>query len=76
MSNNPTPLSATATGKALGLPCSTVMKLYREGILDAEIHEGRVIKFDVAKCRAKLAARAKKNRKEVATPLNGMVTTY
>ena len=59
--------STLATAKALGLSAATVTRLYRECIIDAEIHEGRVIKFDVEKCRKRLADRAKKNRHMVAS---------
>ena len=69
-------LSARALSADLGIGVAVVLRLYREGVIDADIHEGRTIRFNKEKCRKKLEERAKKDRREVSTPFNGMVTTH
>lgn len=66
-------LSARATGRALGMSDSTIMRLYAERVIDAEVHEGRLIRFDLEKVRKTLAKRADQNRK-TASPA-GMIPT-
>jgi hypothetical protein len=61
-------LSANALGKELGISVNAVLRLYRDEVIDAEIHEGRLIRFDLEKVRAALAKRAKRNRHSVAAP--------
>jgi hypothetical protein len=64
----PSLFSANALAKELGLTHGTVLRLYRDEAIDAEIHEGRLIRFDLEKVRAALAKRAKRNRHSVAAP--------
>ena len=59
-------LSANALGKELGLTGDTILRLYRDEVIDAEIHEGRLIRFDLEKVRSTLAKRAKRNRQSIA----------
>jgi len=66
--------STRETAAALGMSASTVMRLYTAGVIDAEINEGRVIRFDAEKCRRVLAERAKAKRGAVEVPA-GMVPT-
>ena len=61
-------LSANALGKELGISVNAVLRLYRDEVIDAEIHEGRLIRFDLEKVRAALAKRARRNRHSVAAP--------
>jgi hypothetical protein len=61
-------LSANALGKELGISVNAVLRLYRDEAIDAEIHEGRLIRFDLEKVRTALAKRAKRNRHSVAAP--------
>ncbi len=61
-------LSANALGKELGISVNAVLRLYRDEVIDAEIHEGRLIRFDLEKVRTALAKRAKRNRHSVAAP--------
>ena len=67
MKTKPALFSANALAKELGMTGDTILRLYREEIIDAEIHEGRLIRFDIEKVRAALAKRAKRNRHSVAT---------
>ena len=71
-------VSARKLGLELGMSVNAVLRLYRDGIIDAEVHEGTLIRFDAEKVKATLAKRAKRNRGEVAAPTNqpGMVPTY
>jgi hypothetical protein len=59
-------LSANALGKELGISVNAVLRLYRDEVIDAEIHEGRLIRFDLEKVRSTLAKRAKGNRQSIA----------
>ena len=59
-------LSANALGKELGISVNAVLRLYRDEVIDAEIHEGRLIRFDLEKVRSTLAKRAKRNRQSIA----------
>jgi hypothetical protein len=61
-------LSANALGKELGISVNAVLRLYRDEVIDAEIHEGRLIRFDLEKVRTALAKRARRNRHSVAAP--------
>jgi hypothetical protein len=61
-------LSANALGKELGISVNAVLRLYRDEAIDAEIHEGRLIRFDLEKVRTALAKRARRNRHSVAAP--------
>ena len=67
MKTKPALYSANAVAKELGVSCDTVLRLYREEVIHAEIHEGRLIRFDLEKVKASLAKRAKRNRHSVAT---------
>jgi hypothetical protein len=67
MKTKPVLFSANALAKQLGLTGDTVLRLYRDDVIDAEIHEGRLIRFDIEKVRVALAKRAKRNRHSVAT---------
>lgn len=60
--SDPAPISARATARALGISADKLMALYRTGAIDAEIHEGRVIRFDVEAVRLALRERAKASR--------------
>jgi len=68
-------VSARALGRELGVAHTTILEMYRKGIIDADIHEGVCIRFDAAKVREALAKRAKENRNAVKIP-TGMVPTY
>ncbi len=61
-------LSANALAKELGMNGDTILRLYRDEVIDAEIHEGRLIRFDLEKVRDRLAKRAKQNRQSIARP--------
>lgn len=67
MKTKPALFSANALAKELGVTVNTILRLYRDEVIDAEIHEGRLIRFDLEKVRAALAKRAKRNRHSVAT---------
>jgi len=54
------PLCASGIAAALGLTHKTVIALYEKGAIPAEIAEGRLYRFDLAKVRAALAERAAK----------------
>lgn len=71
-------VSARGLARELGMSADFVLRIYREGIIDAEVHEGTLIRFDAEKVKATLAKRAKRNRGEVAARTNqpGMVPTY
>jgi len=65
MSATPTaapPLSATQIGKHLGLSYQGVLSLYKKGAIPAEVAEGRLYRFDLAKVRQALAERAKRHK--------------
>jgi hypothetical protein len=64
----PALFSANALAKELGITGDTILRLYRDEVIDAEIHEGRLIRFDLEKVRAALAKRAKRNRQSIAAP--------
>jgi hypothetical protein len=68
MKTKPVLFSANALGKQLGISVNAVLRLYRDEVIDAEIHEGRLIRFDLEKVRTALAKRAKRNRHSVAAP--------
>ncbi|MEN9534761.1 MAG: hypothetical protein RLZ22_256 [Verrucomicrobiota bacterium] len=68
MKTKPALFSANALGKQLGISVNAVLRLYRDEVIDAEIHEGRLIRFDLEKVRAALAKRAKRNRQSIAAP--------
>jgi hypothetical protein len=63
-------LSANALGKELGISVNAVLRLYRDEVIDAEIHEGRLIRFDLEKVRSTLAKRAKRNRQSIANSVD------
>lgn len=67
MKTKPALFSANALAKELGMNGDTILRLYRDEVIDAEIHEGRLIRFDLEKVRVALAKRAKRNRQSVAT---------
>lgn len=67
MKTKPALFSANALAKELGVTVNTILRLYRDEVIDAEIHEGRLIRFDLEKVRVALAKRAKRNRHSVAT---------
>jgi hypothetical protein len=67
--------SARATGRELGLSATKVLELEAAGVISAEIHEGRLIRFDVEKVRKVLRKRAAEHRKTGRIP-DGMVPTY
>ena len=67
MKIKPALFSANALAKELGMTGDTILRLYREEIIDAEIHEGRLIRFDLEKVRVALAKRARRNRHRFAT---------
>jgi len=52
------PLCASGIAAATGLTHKTVIKLYKAGAIPAEIAEGRLYRFDLAKVKAALAERA------------------
>ncbi len=54
----PTLLNATELGKHLGLTYHGVISLWEKGAIPAEIAEGRIYRFDLAKVKAALAKRA------------------
>jgi DNA-binding transcriptional regulator YhcF (GntR family) len=58
----PALISARAVARHLGLDGSTVLRLYRQGVIEAEVYEGRIIRFDLQKVRTTLAKRAMQNR--------------
>lgn len=77
--------SASEVARELGIAPSTFLELYRAGIKDshgkpieADIHEGKLIRFHevkVEKFRTAFAKRAKANR--TASPIpDGMVPTF
>lgn len=69
--------SAKDTAKALGMHPSQISRLYATGAIESEIHEGRMIRFDVAKVRKALAKRARAKQSQIMNPLpDGMVPTY
>jgi len=51
-------LNASGIAKAIGVTHKTVIALYEKGIIPAEIAEGRLYRFDLAKVRKALADRA------------------
>ncbi len=63
-------LSARALASQLGMTHTAILRLYRQEIIDAEIHEGRLIRFDLEKVRDRLAKRAKQNRQSIARPVD------
>jgi hypothetical protein len=67
MKTKPALFSANALAKELGMNGDTILRLYRDEVIDAEIHEGRLIRFDLEKVRVALAKRARRNRHSVAT---------
>lgn len=67
MKTKPALFSARALANELGMTHSAILRLYRDEVIDAEIHEGRLIRFDLEKVRVALAKRAKRNRHSVAT---------
>jgi hypothetical protein len=69
------PLSARATARALGIGHAALLRFYRDGAFDAEIHEGATIRFDLQKVRIALAKRAKAHRSTTRHPA-GMVPTF
>jgi hypothetical protein len=64
----PALLSARSIANELGMTHTAILRLYRDEVIDAEIHEGRLIRFDLEKVRTALAKRAKRNRHSVAAP--------
>jgi hypothetical protein len=62
MKTKPVLFFANALAKQLGITGDTILRLYRDEAIDAEIHEGRLIRFDLEKVRTALAKRAKRNR--------------
>lgn len=73
-------LNSKQTAEALGVSPHTVCEWLNQGIITAEIHEGRCIRFDLENVRAQLARRAKKAQKrryvtEQTIP-EGMVPTF
>jgi hypothetical protein len=68
MKTKPVLFSANALAKQLGITGDTILRLYRDEVIDAEIHEGRLIRFDLEKVRTALAKRARRNRHSVAAP--------
>ena len=67
MKTKPGLLSARALANEFGMTHTAILRLYRDEVIDAEIHEGRLIRFDLEKVRVALAKRAKRNRHSVAT---------
>ena len=77
-------LSASGVAREIGIATSTFLELYREGIKDsrgkvieADIHEGTLIRFHPSKAekfRAALAKRAERNRTATHIPAD-MVPT-
>lgn len=67
MKTKPALFSARALANELGMTHTAILRLYRDEVIDAEIHEGRLIRFDLEKVRVALAKRAKRNRHSVAT---------
>ena len=55
MKTKPALFSANALAKELGMNGDTILRLYRDEVIDAEIHEGRLIRFDLEKVRVALA---------------------
>ncbi len=69
--------SAKETARALGMHPSQISRLYSTGVIESEIHEGRMIRFDVAKVRKALAKRAREKQRQIMEHLpEGMVPTY
>jgi len=62
------PLSAAALGRILGISSGAVMRLHRDGIIPAVVSEGRLIRFDAAKCQSLLATRAAERRTQQPEP--------
>ena len=67
MKTKPALFSARALANELGMTHTAILRLYRDEVIDAEIHEGRLIRFDLEKVRVALAKRARRNRHSVAT---------
>jgi len=63
----PALISARSLANELGMTHTAILRLYRDEAINAEIHEGRLIRFDLEKVRAALAKRALRNRHSVAT---------
>lgn len=51
-------LNASQLAKEIGVSIPTVIRLFKAGKIPAEIAEGRLRRFDLAKVRAALAERA------------------
>lgn len=65
------------TAAELGITPSSLCILVRDGVLTPEIHEGRLLRFDVAKVRRVLAKRAaEKAARRDTDPSNHMVPTF
>ena len=67
MKTKPALFSARALANEFGMTHTAILRLYRDEVIDAEIHEGRLIRFDLEKVRVALAKRARRNRHSVAT---------
>lgn len=62
-------LTAAELAPLLGLPSENVVHRWkREGRIPAAVDEGRIVRFDLAECRAALARRAEKAR-QARTPI-------
>lgn len=51
-------VSARKLAAAIGISPTAVLRLYRDGIIPAEVAEGRLIRFDAQRVRKLLAERA------------------
>jgi len=57
-------LNAKKTAAALGVSPQSIGEWLASGAITPEIHEGRVIRFNLDNVRAQLAKRAKKAKRE------------
>ena len=51
-------INASLLAAALGVAVATITAWAKKGIIPAEIHEGRLYRFDLARVKAALAERA------------------
>lgn len=62
-------LNMTKLAKCLGVAKSTVHDWQEQGVITAEIEEGKVFRYDLQKVRERLAERAREKREKAAAPL-------